>query len=394
MPLTFNVGILVGPLLGGWLQDPLHTFPGVFGPVSFLGGANGVLWLRTYPYALPNLFSALFLLISVLLIVLGLEETHTSRRHRIDIGIETRRSICRIWNYRIATRRHLTYTRVEQDDLDDVELSPVPENRQTKANNKKSNAKLPYARIFTRNVLATLLAHGMLAGHLSAFGSLWFLFLATPRFDPATPVPADHQEQQLPFTFTGGLGLSPPTIGLAIGIVGAIGLCMQFGLYTRVTHRFGIVSVYRGSLLIFPFCYALVPYLAVVPTTSATPSAADGPYIWLAISCLLLIVVTGRTFSLPCTQILINNCTPHPSVLSTVHGIGQSVSAGARTFGPLLWTKFYGIGLERGTVGIAYWLLAVDAFLAFMASFLLYEGTGHEIELENDERSVSRNCQG
>lgn len=74
MPVTFNVGVLVGPLLGGWLQDPLHTFPKTFGPGSPLGGKHGVTWMATFPYALPNLVSASFLLSSIILVILGLEE--------------------------------------------------------------------------------------------------------------------------------------------------------------------------------------------------------------------------------------------------------------------------------------------------------------------------------
>ena len=74
MPVTFNCGVLIGPLLGGWLQDPVHTFPKAFGPGSTLGGKDGVRWMSMFPYALPNMVSAMFLLVSVLIVLLGLEE--------------------------------------------------------------------------------------------------------------------------------------------------------------------------------------------------------------------------------------------------------------------------------------------------------------------------------
>ena len=74
MPITFNVGVLVGPLLGGWLQDPVNTFPEVFGPGSTFGGQDGVAWMRAFPYALPNIVSCGFLFCSVCLVLLGLEE--------------------------------------------------------------------------------------------------------------------------------------------------------------------------------------------------------------------------------------------------------------------------------------------------------------------------------
>ena len=78
MPIMFNVGILFGPLIGGWLQDPVHTFPSAFGPGSKLGGKDGVGWMVKYPYALPNLFNAFLLLLSLFLVILGLEEVFNS----------------------------------------------------------------------------------------------------------------------------------------------------------------------------------------------------------------------------------------------------------------------------------------------------------------------------
>lgn len=78
MPIMFNVGILCGPLLGGWLQDPVHTFPHALGPGTKLGGTDGVGWMLEYPYALPNLFNACLLFIALLLVILGLEEVFAS----------------------------------------------------------------------------------------------------------------------------------------------------------------------------------------------------------------------------------------------------------------------------------------------------------------------------
>ena len=77
MPVTFNVGVLVGPVLGGWLQDPVNSFPHIFGRHSILGGKDGVGWMRTFPYALPNLVCGFFLLSSITLVFLGLEDVST-----------------------------------------------------------------------------------------------------------------------------------------------------------------------------------------------------------------------------------------------------------------------------------------------------------------------------
>lgn len=65
LPMTFNIGVIVGPVLGGLLADPAGSYPGVFGGVEFL---------RRFPYAMPNLVSAFFLLAAALVAWLCLEE--------------------------------------------------------------------------------------------------------------------------------------------------------------------------------------------------------------------------------------------------------------------------------------------------------------------------------
>jgi len=63
---------------GGFLADPVTAYPGLFGKNSFFGGENGVQWMTKYPYALPNVVSAIFLISSALVVILGLEEVGNS----------------------------------------------------------------------------------------------------------------------------------------------------------------------------------------------------------------------------------------------------------------------------------------------------------------------------
>lgn len=65
LPMTFNVGVIVGPVLGGLLADPAGSYPGAFGEVAFF---------RRFPYAAPNLVSAFFLCAAAAAAWLCLEE--------------------------------------------------------------------------------------------------------------------------------------------------------------------------------------------------------------------------------------------------------------------------------------------------------------------------------
>jgi hypothetical protein len=95
--------------------------------------------------------------------------------------------------------------------------------------------------------------------------------------------------------------------------------------------------------------------------------------------------VVARTFVLPATMILVNNCCPHPSVLGTVHGVAQSFGSGARTAGPALAGWLFGVGLDHGIVGMAWWGLAGVASFGVLTSTWVREGSGHEIVLEGEE---------
>ena len=70
----FLTGVIIGPVLGGLLADPVASYPSVFGDNSLIGGKDGVWWLKHWPYALPNLMSAIFLFLSAAAVIFGMQE--------------------------------------------------------------------------------------------------------------------------------------------------------------------------------------------------------------------------------------------------------------------------------------------------------------------------------
>lgn len=64
-PMCFNVGVIIGPILGGLLADPAGSYPKLFGDVAFF---------KKYPYAPPNILSAFFLMSATLGVFFGLKE--------------------------------------------------------------------------------------------------------------------------------------------------------------------------------------------------------------------------------------------------------------------------------------------------------------------------------
>ncbi|KAM0254710.1 hypothetical protein ACHAQJ_006491 [Trichoderma viride] len=363
LPMTFNIGVIIGPILGGILSDPAGSYPNLFGDVKFF---------VKFPYAAPNIVSSLFLFFAAVAVWLGLEETLDALRDGPpDLGSRIGKRLLVLYRKRFgASPEAEGYSSVPASD---VELRG--DGTPTRKHTKRYTQRLPFRRIFTRNVLITLVAQFFLTFHVGTFNSLWFVFLSTP---------TSHRETRLPFWFTGGLGLQPRSVGMAMAILGVIGINMQLFLYPNISARLGTIKSWRFFLLFFPVAYFLVPYLSVVPSTTPPPEAKAGILIWIAICCVLFFQVTGRTFALPSQAILVNNCSPHPSVLGTVHGLGQSVSSAARSIGPMVGGVVYGFGLNKGIIGLVWWALSSVAICACLTSLMVKEGDGHEIWLDGD----------
>lgn len=74
LPMCFNIGVIIGPIFGGLLADPVGNYPDIFGPGSVVGGDDGVWWMKHWPYALPNVLSGIFIIAAGIAVTLGLDE--------------------------------------------------------------------------------------------------------------------------------------------------------------------------------------------------------------------------------------------------------------------------------------------------------------------------------
>jgi MFS family permease len=85
LPLFWNVGSVIGPLIGG---SKYLTRPQITDSVMKVNEGIYDRLLNKYPYALSNVVVALFLWFSMLMGFLFLEETHSQLNKRKDIGLE------------------------------------------------------------------------------------------------------------------------------------------------------------------------------------------------------------------------------------------------------------------------------------------------------------------
>lgn len=236
--------------------------------------------------------------------------------------------------------------------------------------------RLPFRDIWTPNVIRTMIAQFIVSGHLGTFASLWAIFLSLP----TRPLSKQH----LPFHFSGGLGLQPSSVGIAMSTFGFVGIVLQILVYPTLQERFGAIRVWRGSLCIFPVVYAIAPFCAVVASlgrkdeSELSAEAAIPAVKWAALIFVLVLFASGRTGVVPATSLLINDCTPHSSSRATIHSAGVIVSNLSRAVFPPMALAVLGHGLQIGAVGVGFWFIAVLAVLSCLASIRVREGSNGE----------------
>jgi hypothetical protein len=341
LPLFANAGMLVGPLVGGLLSSE----PG-----------QGIL--KSYPYAPPNLFVGMIYALAATGVLFGLDETLESLQH-------TEGSFAsRLWKKVTSKPTSHTYSTLNTEEST-IPLSPPKPA-------PKPKAKLPFRRIWTRNVTCTMLAHFIIAGHLGTFSNLWAIFLSTPiGTSPSSNI----------LKFSGGLAMWPREVGFAMSVLGAIGVVLQLVIYPLLKDRWGTIRIWQVALFVFPVVYTLAPF----PSLVASSDASD-VLVWVAMLTVLLLFVIGRTGVTPATTLLINDCTPHPSVRGTIHTAGTVIGNLSRSIFPIVAFAIFGKGQEIGVVGLGFWCLACLAVVAVCASRWVVEGSnGKEIVLEGEE---------
>lgn len=350
LPAAFNVANVAGPILGGLLVDPIRSYPHLFGAGSAFGGADGVQWMLRHPYALANMLSTVLLLGEAVLVHHHLRETLKGYRKTpfrplavIKDVISNVRGVTASGKRILAEPATLKRALLSRHDDNSIELDAIGSNKvhdALDANEKgqpRPVQRLAFRRIWTSNVLWTLLTIAIFDFHMGAFNNLWTLFLSANRVfvansekslnvspealalgdelnpglarralmsllqvrspdsaDTIDPLSSTNLAPRSAFKFAGGLAFPPTTIGLAMAIIGFVGVTLQFLLYPWANARYGLMRCFRYSLVFFPLAYFLAPYISLLPSTSPSPLPATGFWVWAGISLVITLQVAAR----------------------------------------------------------------------------------------------------
>jgi MFS family permease len=196
MPLVYNIGSIVGPMMGGWLANPLGRPAGDHSPGPFL-------W--RFPYALPNLVAAGVFIVGIVVGLFFMEETHETLKFKRDPFLRMGDRIqswilppaLRFWAW--IRRKEYIPISVDGSVVDEMEYSAVPAspeqfesgsvNDELGAVDKEGTVGLvappiKLSEVLNRDTILFLMSYTSMAMHNTAFDQIIAVFMHQQRTGP------------------------------------------------------------------------------------------------------------------------------------------------------------------------------------------------------------------
>lgn len=405
MPLFFNLGAVIGPMLGGYFAHPSPNSP---------YDNPDVVPERKYPYAMSNIVVAMLLWMLMGVGFLFLQETHEYYKYRKDYGVELGDKILgwmgvptpiRPWN----SRHHhsttndgnddvvedepreslpLLLTTAQADDVppledsDSIELYEPQEPPQGPAEtltdhiartyshgddsialgppSRRPLYHVDYLNAFTPQVVTIIMGNAIISTHGIIYNEFLPVLLAG-QFDPSAI--------RFPWTVTGGLGWTTDGIGTLLSSTGIMGMVVVVAVFPYITERWGAVRAYRALVSLFPLVYLAVPLaIFTLPGYLGWPRWVTPVFLYSLTLLKTLASLTGVP------QItLLNHRLAAPSQRAYVNGTTISVLALLRCLGPVVFGYLMSYGDSRSRGWLMWWVLAVIAGLGWVQLWWIEE---------------------
>ncbi|KAF2741187.1 MFS transporter-like protein [Polyplosphaeria fusca] len=365
LPVVYGLGAITGPIVGGVLvfyENPFHK-----------GQTN------PYPYLLPNLLSAVVLALDFVVCAMFLEESLEEAKELPPLGQRIGNLFSWLWQFSSSSRP--TYLRRlmgkkrrrSHGQLDGIEEADERDNEPDAAVPElfphSNNDHLTKKEIFNRDTLLLLVTY--------------FIFqLANISYNSLYPI---FSEEQPPT----GRGLKPEEIGLSLGFAGAITILFQIGIYGKIREKIGNKITYRVSLGAFVVAFLLMPWVGYKDSTPWKGIGSSKGWLWTELGIILVIKTVASVGGLTSALLLITNSAPNHSVLGTLNGLAQTLSAAGRAVGPFISGALFTAATTIKPKGeaLAFGIFAGISFLGFLMSFGI-RGEGLEAEGWSDDDSA------
>lgn len=370
LPLIFNFGSILGPAIGGssYLTRPSKDLPYTNSTTTISrAGALATTWLKTssplssssgivdrilskYPYAMSNIVVAVFLMMSLIIGALFMEETHEKLRYKQDYGVELGdwlllfigiKAPPRPWNNAPGECGRL----LPDNELGDSETA--------------FKSQVDYENAFTRPVITAMTANFIISLHTVAHNEFLPVFLAS-RFQP--------NKLEFPFRIAGGLGLDVGSIGRLMLVTGIVGMLIILIAFPIMDAKMGTIIGYRFSVAMFPPVYFLTPWLVF----TLHKYNAEFPTWFTTFVLYVLVAVKTLGGSTGFLQImLLNHRAAAPRHRAYVNASTMGFSSLARFAGPIAFGYVMSVSDQKEIGWFSWWLMAALATVGMVQSFFI-----------------------
>ena len=389
LPVIYGLGGITGPLVGGLLvseQSPRNR----------------------YPYLPPNLVSAAVLVVDLIIAMIFLDESLEEAKELPPLGTRIGSLFSWVWQFASSSRPSYLRTRGHNhrhhdsmsgragdetlDENDDGESdSDTASQSSMPIMFPHHNTDLTRKQVLNRDTILLLSSYLIFQFSNISYNSLYPIFAQA---DPPT-----------------GRNLSPEEIGLSLAFAGIVTIIFQIGVFGKLREKMGNKITYRVGLGGFVLAFLMMPWVGYKNWDDGDGGISSGKaWLWAELGFILLVktvaAVTGLTSALllvrgsdPSTLcanvnsemvtdifIQITNSAPNHSVLGTLNGLAQTLSAAGRAAGPFLSGGLFSLATHVKAKGeaLAFGVFGGVAFVGFLMSFGI-RGTGLEAEGWDEE---------
>lgn len=397
LPLLFNLGAVLGPLIGGcpWFTAPPRNSPyDKVEPIAEFKSSDFLASFRTkHPYALSNIFVTIVIWCSVLIGFLFLEETNEKFKDRRDIGLDIGDTLLLFCGVKTPTRSwnssrtdeetpliHVAdslaagpadndlmklITGYDSPDTSEEEIESVGPYNKTMSraivrrySQSSSTGTVKCGKLTTRVCMA-IVSNCIISLHNVSYNEFLPVFLAAPL----------HKDVlSFPFKIEGGFAFPTSTIGTLFSTTGIMGMLIIFFIFPWIDRNLGTIQGYRFSLSIFPFVYLLVP-MAVFTLHQYNVHSPQ----WVTVFCLYLLTslkTLAQSTGLPQVMILTHRAAAKLH-RAYVNSLTLSMVALSRCLGPIAFGYLMTIGDTYQIAWLSWWVMALLAFAGFVQAFFM-----------------------